>query len=134
MWCIHQDPDHSFIVTNSNYCDQCSERDGRDWGDKLKACTHCISTRHGDRVCWQRLTCQKCGRKGHPSKQCLYVYVACGDIHENGKCPMEELFSLMRKCYVPTKLCGSFSYECRGYVKLGLSPGWNLARDESSGL
>ena len=61
------------------------EGDGRDRGGKPKACTHCGSTRHDDRGCWQRLTCQKCGRKGHPSDKWFYVCAACGEIHENGK-------------------------------------------------
>ena len=52
------------------------EEDGRDRGGKTKACTHCGSTRHDDRGCWQRLTCQKCGRKGHPSDKCFYVCAA----------------------------------------------------------
>ena len=30
------------------------EGDGRDRGGKPKACTHCGSTRHDDRGCWQR--------------------------------------------------------------------------------
>ena len=84
------------------------EEDGRDRGGKTKACTHCGSTRHDDRGCWQRLTCQKCGRKGHPSDKCFYVCAACGEVHENGKCPMEEFFNLIRQWYVPTKHAGMF--------------------------
>ena len=36
-----------------------------------KACTHCGSKRQDDRGCWQRLTCQKCGRKGHTIGQVI---------------------------------------------------------------
>ncbi|OWZ14290.1 hypothetical protein PHMEG_00012252 [Phytophthora megakarya] len=32
-----------------------------------KNCTHWGSTKHDNLGCWKRLTCQKCGRKGHPS-------------------------------------------------------------------
>ena len=73
-----------------------------------KACTHCGSERHDDSGCWQRLTCQKCGRKGHPLDKCFYVCAACGEIHENAKCPMEDFYNLIRKWYVPTKHAGMF--------------------------
>jgi hypothetical protein len=71
-----------------------------------KACSHCGSKKHDDRGCWKRLTCQKCGRKGHPSDRCYYACVACGEVHESGKCPMEEFYNLIRKWYVPTKHAG----------------------------
>uniref|UniRef100_M4BNC0 Uncharacterized protein n=1 Tax=Hyaloperonospora arabidopsidis (strain Emoy2) TaxID=559515 RepID=M4BNC0_HYAAE len=69
------------------------ERDGHDCGGRSKACTHCGSTRHDDRGFWKRLSCHKSGRKGHPSDKCFFVCAACGQIHESGKCPMEELFN-----------------------------------------
>ena len=78
----------------------------RDRGGVPKACTHCGSKRHDDRGCWKRLTCQKCGRKGHPSDKCLHVCPACGEVHESGQCPMEEFYNLIRKWYVPTKRAG----------------------------
>ena len=77
-----------------------------DRADRAKACSHCGSTRHDDRGCWKRLTCQMCGRKGHPSDKCFYVCSACGKIHEDGKCPMEEFYSMIHKWYVPTKHAG----------------------------
>ena len=80
--------------------------DDRDRGVVPKACTHCGSKRHDDRGCWKRLTCQKCGRKGHPSDKCLHVCPACGEVHESGQCPMEEFYNLIRKWYVPTKHAG----------------------------
>uniref|UniRef100_A0AAV1TR44 CCHC-type domain-containing protein n=1 Tax=Peronospora matthiolae TaxID=2874970 RepID=A0AAV1TR44_9STRA len=61
------DQDHRVWQKNTG------EEDGRDRGLKPKACTHCGSTRHDDRGCWQRLMCQKCCRKGHPSDKCFYV-------------------------------------------------------------
>ncbi|POM81328.1 Hypothetical protein PHPALM_712 [Phytophthora palmivora] len=69
-------------------------------------CTHCGSSKHDDLGCWKRLTCQKCGRKGHPSDHCLFVCRACGEIHDAGKCPMKEFYNLIRKWYVPTKHAG----------------------------
>uniref|UniRef100_A0AAV1VNF3 CCHC-type domain-containing protein n=1 Tax=Peronospora matthiolae TaxID=2874970 RepID=A0AAV1VNF3_9STRA len=84
------------------------EGEGRDQSGRSKECTHCGSTRHDDRGCWKRLTCQKCGRKGHPSDKCFFVCAACGETHESGKCPMEEFFNLIRKWYVPTKHAGMF--------------------------
>ena len=71
-----------------------------------KACTHCGSTKHNDRDCWKRLTCQKCGRKGHPSDKCFFVCAACGDMHEGGKCLVEEFYNMIRQLYVPTKHAG----------------------------
>ena len=62
-----------------------------------KSCTHCGSKRNDDRGFWKRLTCQKCGRKGHPSDKCLHVCAACGEIHDCGKCPMEEFYNLIYK-------------------------------------
>ncbi|OWZ12466.1 hypothetical protein PHMEG_00014367 [Phytophthora megakarya] len=59
-------------------------------------CTHCGSTKHDNLGCWKRLTCQKCGRKGHPFDHCLFVCRACGDMHEPGKRPMEEFYNLIR--------------------------------------
>ncbi|POM76894.1 Eukaryotic/viral aspartic protease, active site, partial [Phytophthora palmivora] len=59
-----------------------------------------------DLGCWGRLTCEKCGRKGHPSDRCLFTCKACGDIHEAGKCTMEEFYNLIRQWYNPTKHAG----------------------------
>uniref|UniRef100_M4BAA1 CCHC-type domain-containing protein n=1 Tax=Hyaloperonospora arabidopsidis (strain Emoy2) TaxID=559515 RepID=M4BAA1_HYAAE len=74
-----------------------------------KACSNCGLKKHDDRGCWQRLTCQKCDRKGHPSDKCFFVCAACNEIHENGKCPMDEFYNLIRKWYVPTKYSGMFT-------------------------
>ncbi|EGZ05295.1 hypothetical protein PHYSODRAFT_534315, partial [Phytophthora sojae] len=74
-----------------------------DMGPPLKRCTHCGSTKHDDLRCWKRLTCEKCGKHGHPSDRCLFVYKACGKIHDEGSCPMEEFYNLIRQWYNPTK-------------------------------
>ena len=73
-----------------------------------KACTHCGSTKHNDLGCWKRLTCQKCGRRGHPSDSCFFGCRACGVAHEIGKCPMEEFYNMFRQWYVPSKHAGMF--------------------------
>ena len=102
-----------FVAATSDRIDNLGDQ-GADPGEKRlegitdcvmmnKACTHCGSKRHDDRGCWKILMCQKCGRKGHPSDKCLHVCAACGDIHDCGKCPMEEFYNLIRKWYVPSK-------------------------------
>uniref|UniRef100_M4C1Q6 Uncharacterized protein n=1 Tax=Hyaloperonospora arabidopsidis (strain Emoy2) TaxID=559515 RepID=M4C1Q6_HYAAE len=50
-----QDKDHRTWQKNTG------ERDGDDRGGRSKECIHFESTRHDDRGCWKRLTCQKCG-------------------------------------------------------------------------
>ena len=69
-------------------------------------CSHCGSAKHDDLGCWKRLTCQKCGRRGHPSDRCLFLRRACGEVHEASKCPMEEFYNMIRQWYVPTKNAG----------------------------
>ncbi|OWY97626.1 LOW QUALITY PROTEIN: hypothetical protein PHMEG_00031798 [Phytophthora megakarya] len=76
--------------------------------DRVEKCSHCGSTRHSDLGCWKRLTCQKCGRRGHPGDHCLYVCRACGEVHEAGECPMEEFYNLIRQWYDPTRHAGMF--------------------------
>ena len=60
------------------------ERD-QDGAGGHKSCTHYGSKRHGDRGCWKRLTCQKSGRRGHPSDKCFYGCAACGEVHDGDK-------------------------------------------------
>ena len=69
----------------------------RDHGERSKACTHCGSIKHNYRGCWKILNRQKCGRQGHPSDKCFYACAACGKVHESDKCPLENLYNLMRK-------------------------------------
>uniref|UniRef100_A0AAV1TFN8 Uncharacterized protein n=1 Tax=Peronospora matthiolae TaxID=2874970 RepID=A0AAV1TFN8_9STRA len=87
------------------------EGEGRNRSGRSKVCAHCGSTRHDVRGCWKPLTFQNCARKVHPSDKCFFVCAACGDIHESGKCLMEELVNLIRKRYVPTKHAGMFPPE-----------------------
>uniref|UniRef100_H3H6F8 Retrotransposon gag domain-containing protein n=1 Tax=Phytophthora ramorum TaxID=164328 RepID=H3H6F8_PHYRM len=68
-----------------------------------KPCSHCESSKHTDLGCWKRLTCEKCGKKGHPTDRCLFVCKACGEVHGAGECPMEEFYNLIRQWYNPTK-------------------------------
>ncbi|OWZ17962.1 hypothetical protein PHMEG_0008017 [Phytophthora megakarya] len=89
-----------------------------------KNCTQCGSAKHDNMGCWKRLTCQKCGRKGHPFDHCLFVCRACREIHDPGKCPMEEFNNLIRQWNVAN--------ECGEDAKLERSPGWNLVRAERS--
>lgn len=83
-----------------------AQQDRHDIGSPPKRCSHCGSRKHSDLGCWGRLTCEKCGRKGHPSDRCLFTCKACGDIHEAGKCTMEEFYNLIRQWYNPTKHAG----------------------------
>ncbi|KAE9340801.1 hypothetical protein PR003_g10310 [Phytophthora rubi] len=34
-------------------------------------CSHCDSKKHTDLGSWRRLTCKKCGKRGHPADHCL---------------------------------------------------------------
>ncbi|KAE9283449.1 hypothetical protein PF001_g22846 [Phytophthora fragariae] len=45
-----------------------------DMGVPSKRCSHCGSRKHDDLGCWRRLTCEKCGKKGHSSDRC------CGEM------------------------------------------------------
>ncbi|KAE8962181.1 hypothetical protein PR001_g29793 [Phytophthora rubi] len=71
--------------------------------DGQQRCSHCGSHRHSDLGCWKRLTCQKCGKRGHPSDRCFFVCRGCGQLHDHGKCPMEEFYSLIRQWFDPSK-------------------------------
>ncbi|GMF23751.1 unnamed protein product [Phytophthora fragariaefolia] len=72
-----------------------------------KRCSHCGSRKYDDLGCWRRLTCDKCGKRGHSSDRCLFVCRACGEIHDADKCPMEEFYNLIRQWYNPTKHGGT---------------------------
>ena len=73
-----------------------------DRGKPRIVCTYCGSKIHDDRGCWKILTCQKCGRKGHPADKCYYVCSVCKGVHEEGKCPMKQFYNMIRQWYVPT--------------------------------
>ncbi|EGZ11003.1 hypothetical protein PHYSODRAFT_337767, partial [Phytophthora sojae] len=62
-------------------------------GSERSRCTHCGSKKHSHLGCWKRLTCEKCGKKGHPGDHCLFVCRGCGELHDVGRCPMEEFYN-----------------------------------------
>ncbi|OWZ19432.1 hypothetical protein PHMEG_0006328 [Phytophthora megakarya] len=82
-------------------------------------CSHCGSRKHSDLGCWRRVTCTKCGKRGHPSDHCLFVCRGCGELHDMGKCPMEEFLNQICQWFNPTK-------------HMGRSSGWNPTRAEHS--
>lgn len=98
--------DRQNVIDNRDRQNVIDQGKGHGHTDPPRACTHCGSKKHDDRGCWKRLTCQKCGRKGHPSDKCFFVCTACGEMHEGGKCPMEEFYNLICQWYVPTKHAG----------------------------
>jgi hypothetical protein len=71
-----------------------------------QSCSHCGSTRHVDRDCWRRLTCEACGRTGHPTEHCYQRCKGCGNVHERGECPLEEMANQLKSWYDPTKHAG----------------------------
>ncbi|OWY92632.1 hypothetical protein PHMEG_00038289 [Phytophthora megakarya] len=79
----------------------------RDHPDRDR-CSHCKSRKHTDLDCWNRLACEKCGKRGHPTDRCLYACRGWGDVHEAGECPMEEFYNQIRKWYDPTRYAGRF--------------------------
>ncbi|POM65326.1 Hypothetical protein PHPALM_18976, partial [Phytophthora palmivora] len=66
-------------------------------GSDRNRCSHCGSKKHSDLGCWRRLTCHKCGKRGHPADHCLFVCRGCGELHDMGKCPMEEFYNQIRQ-------------------------------------
>ncbi|EGZ13540.1 hypothetical protein PHYSODRAFT_246110 [Phytophthora sojae] len=69
-------------------------------------CSHCGSRKHTDLGCWKRLTCQQCGRMGHPTDKCFYVCKCCGDVHKAGLCKIGDFFYAVRQWYNPTRHAG----------------------------
>ncbi|KAE9274920.1 hypothetical protein PR003_g29474 [Phytophthora rubi] len=81
-------------------------RSQQDGADRNVRCSHCGSRKHTDLGCWRRLTCEKCGKRGHPAEHCLFVCRGCGELHDMGKCPMEEFYNQIRQWYNPAKHAG----------------------------
>ncbi|OWY98078.1 hypothetical protein PHMEG_00031247 [Phytophthora megakarya] len=69
-------------------------------------CSHCGSRKLSDLGCWRRVTCTKCGKRGYPSDLCLFVCRGCGELHDMGKCPIEEFYHQIRQWFNPTKHIG----------------------------
>ena len=69
-------------------------------------CSHCGSQRHRDLDCWRRLTCQACGRTGHPTDHCFQRCKGCHKVHDRGECPLEELVAQLKTWYDPVKHAG----------------------------
>ena len=56
----------------------------------------------------------------------MHAFLACGDVHENVKCPMKVFFNMLRKCYVSTKHAGLLP--TKAHESIGRLQVWNLAR------
>ncbi|KAE9282870.1 hypothetical protein PR003_g27290, partial [Phytophthora rubi] len=95
-----QDPGRPSDATGDSQPQEHRPRFNRDGQQR---CSHCGSHRHSDLGCWKRLTCQKCGKRGHPSDRCFFVCRGCGQLHGHGKCQMEEFYNLIRQWFDPSK-------------------------------
>jgi hypothetical protein len=73
---------------------------------KHNPCSHCGSKRHSDRDCWARITCTVCGRAGHPAEYCYHRCKGCGNVHERGACPLEEVVNQLKTWFDPVKHAG----------------------------
>ncbi|POM61332.1 hypothetical protein PHPALM_29670, partial [Phytophthora palmivora] len=49
-------------------------------GSDRNRCSRCRSKKHSDLGCWRRLTCHKCGKRGHPADHCLFVLCRGKDV------------------------------------------------------
>ncbi|GMG16447.1 unnamed protein product [Phytophthora fragariaefolia] len=68
--------------------------------------TDCGSRKHTDLGCWRRLTCQKCGKRDHAGDHCVFVCRGRGELHDMGKCPMEEFYNQIRQWFDPNTHAG----------------------------
>ncbi|OWY97337.1 hypothetical protein PHMEG_00032158 [Phytophthora megakarya] len=75
-------------------------------GFNRNRCSHCGSKKHSNIGCWRRVTCTKCGKRGHPADHCLFVCSGCGELHDMGKCPIEEIYNQIHQWFNPTKHMG----------------------------
>ncbi|POM72921.1 LOW QUALITY PROTEIN: Eukaryotic/viral aspartic protease, active site, partial [Phytophthora palmivora] len=95
-------------------------------GSDRNRCSHCGSKKHSDLGCWRRLTCHNCGKRGHPADHCLFVCRGCGELHDMGKCSMEEFYNQIRQWFNPAKHAGMLPESAEKM------PGWNPVRAERS--
>ncbi|OWZ01850.1 hypothetical protein PHMEG_00026691 [Phytophthora megakarya] len=68
-----QNPDPARSRTKASEGSRISDRrspGNRDHPDRDR-CSHCGSRKHADLDCWKRLTCETCGKGGHPTDRCL---------------------------------------------------------------
>ncbi|POM71792.1 Hypothetical protein PHPALM_11590 [Phytophthora palmivora] len=72
-------------------------------GSDRNHCSHCGSKKHSDLVCCRRLTCHKCGKRGIRR----IIDFSCGELHDMGKCPMEEFYNQIRQFFNPAKHAGT---------------------------
>ncbi|OWZ22107.1 LOW QUALITY PROTEIN: Eukaryotic/viral aspartic protease [Phytophthora megakarya] len=68
-------------------------------------CRHYGARRHAEGDCWSLLTCQKRARN-HPTDRYLQACKACIDVHEAGKCTLEEFFNQLRQRFDHQKQVG----------------------------
>ncbi|OWZ10929.1 hypothetical protein PHMEG_00016124 [Phytophthora megakarya] len=124
-WGASQQPDPARVRAKAPEGSRIPER--RAPGDRdhqeREHCSHYGSRKHTDLDCWKRLTCDKCGKRGHPTDRYLYACRECGDVHEAGECPMKEFYNQILKWYDPTRHAGWFPEQVG--KMLGRSPGWN---------
>ncbi|KAE8988836.1 hypothetical protein PR002_g21634 [Phytophthora rubi] len=95
-----QDPGRPSDTTGDSQPQEHRPRFNRDGQQR---CSHCGSHRHSDLGCWKRFTCQKCGKRGHPSDRCFFVCRGCSQLHDHGKFQMEEFYNLIRQWFDPSK-------------------------------
>jgi len=90
-------------LTKKKFFNKKYDKDRKGSGDlnTYDPCPHCGSTRHSPEYCWKTMTCDECGRKGHPSERCFFVCKACGKDHQRGECEYEEMFENLRQWFKP---------------------------------
>ncbi|POM76003.1 LOW QUALITY PROTEIN: Hypothetical protein PHPALM_6807 [Phytophthora palmivora] len=89
-------------------------------GSDRNRCSHCGSKKYSDLGCWRRLTCHKCGKRGHPADHYLFVCRWCGELHDMGKCPMEEFYNQIRQWFNPAKQAGMLPESAEKMTLAGL--------------
>ncbi|CAI5725205.1 unnamed protein product [Peronospora effusa] len=75
-------------------------------GSPVAKCTHCGSRKACGSGLLKATRLRVLWKEGSPSCPLLFVCRGCGKVHDVGKCPMEELYNLIRQWYNPTKHAG----------------------------